>query len=252
VTTSPDNQRLVEFLGYGPTSPAAARLVFFGQEESCPRSTIEINLLERRKESFPRDKDDACKILAEACGRAGHPDAAKKYLAAREPGVVPQWNLAARFANHFFGSESWESEYRALGKPDGRTFLAERFPLLRPAWDAHKFENESTLTKAHLAVLQRDLIAPLDPGTVIVSYAGRATELVGPMVPLGGNRKWTAIATSERGGKPAEIARSERYPLVVLSVLKPKKGDEELWELWLGEAVEHVMKQVEVVRNAKR
>jgi len=72
------------------------------------------------------------------------------------------------------------------------------------------------------------------------------------MVPLGGNRKWTAITTSEHGGKPAEIARSERYPLVVLSVPKPEKGGKKLWELWLSEAVEHVKRQVEVGRNAKR
>jgi hypothetical protein len=248
MSTAADNKPLVDFVGYGPDA-RDTKIVFFGQEERCPPSTVEINLVERRKEAFPKDKDEACKVLAAACEEADRPDAAKKYLAAIEPGNVPQWNLAARFAKHFFGVESWEAEYRALGKQNGRTFLAERFPLPRPAWKAHKFDDEGTLTSDHLEVLRRDLIGNLQPGSVIVSYAGRPTDLLGPMVPFAGIRKWSTIAESQNA---AEVARCERYPLVVLTVTKPEKGHEATWEQWLGSAVVAVKREVEFVLKQGR
>jgi hypothetical protein len=236
VTIAPEDQPLVDFLGYGP-SPRDVKLVFFGQEEGCHRTAIEVNLAERRRLPFPTDKDDACRRLEQACQREGLDAAVAKYRNATTPGCVRQWSLAARFAKHFFGSVSWESEYRDLGKPHGRTFLAERFPLPRP-WNRHPFDgrNERSLTKGHLDALRRGLVEQLEPGTVVVSYAGPPTDLVGRMVRTG-RRAWTRIDDSKRDRTWARIARPMQYPLVVLAMPKPEKGDENWWEKWIPAAV---------------
>lgn len=233
---------LVDFLGYGPL-PDSVEVLFYGQEERCPHTAIELNVIERRRREFPTDKNEACKVLAAACERQGDQKAACIYRAALDPGdpeSPPQWRFAAKFAQRFFGTADWMDEYTKLGTSSGRTFLAERFPLPRP-WNGHRFNgrDERALTQEHLAVVERRLVKLLPRGTVIVSYAGGPTDLLGRMTKVG-NRAWTLVAGSRRGRDRVLIAQPEHHPLIVLQVPRVRKDDDTWWEEWLPAAVVEV------------
>lgn len=238
-----DDRRLVDFLGYGP-DPSSVELLLFGQEERCPREVIDLNLEERRRVTFPTDKNAACRTLAAACQRAGYEDAARGYLAAldpRDPRSPPQWRFAAMFAQQFFGTGDWIDEYAVLGTSSGKTLLAERFPLPRP-WNGHRFRDldEKRLTRDHIAVLQDRVIAHLRRGTVVVSYAGGPTDLLGAMIKAK-NRAWATVAGSGRGEKDRVlVAQPQQHPLVVMQVPTLRHGDEEWWAKWMPAAVREV------------
>lgn len=248
-----DDRVLVDFLGYGPP-PSSVELLFFGQEERCSLAAIELNLMERRRKEFPNDKNEACKVLAAACETHGDEKAARIYRAALDPHdseSPPQWRFAAKFAQRFFETADWVDEYTKLGTLSGKTFLAERFPLPRP-WNGYRFKgrDEGLLTREHLAAVQDGLVKLLRRGTVVISYAGGATDLLGPMTKVG-NRAWTLVAGSVREKDRVQIAQPQRHPLVVVQVPTLKKDDDIWWEEWLSASVaEAKSRAVKLAREA--
>jgi len=250
MTISADDRTLVDFLGYGPTTP---ELVFLGYDEYCEIPAIATNLRARRTFPARHDKNVATNDLAAAFEVAGLLDQAHAFRSALGFGTEPTWTFAAMFSARFLDRGfSWKQEYEFLGTrgPEGRTFLTERYPLPRPShrYD-HPGRNARALTLERRATLKRELFAPLGPGVVVVSYAGRPSDVLGPM-QRNGRRAWEPIQGSHRKKDFAEVARTRCH--VALRVPFPRKGHEEWWEQWLDIAVETTKKrQAEILQTIK-
>lgn len=243
-----NDRRLIDFLGYGQAAPT---LVFFGYDEYCHKSTVELNL--RARQSFPEfhDKNSACEELAKACEEAGLSQQAAAYRQALIPGAEPTWTFAAMFSARFLSRGlTWQQEYALLGSRDiaGRTLLTERFPLPRPS-HRHKYENRDlrAIIQERRSVLRQRVVATLPDAVLFVSYAGRPTDVLGRMQRSNG-RSWETIPGSQHENQRAEISQTVRH--VVLRVPFPRDGDEAWWGEWLGLAVEMAKNRREAILRA--
>lgn len=242
-----DDRALVEFLGYGPKNPT---LLFLGYDEYCHLSALAINLEVRRNFPSRFDKNESCRLLEKACREAKLDLVAESYSRALIPGAsVPTWTFAALFAQRFLARGlTWQKEYELLGSSgvEGRTFLTERYPLPRPShWFEHPGRETRALTVQRRLILKQQLISQLKPGAVIVSYAGRPTDLVLGRMQRRGRRAWEPILASRHGNAFAEVSQTDKYP--VLRVPFPRKGDQPWWEQWLDAAVDAIKQRVAAI-----
>ena len=121
---------LADFVGYGPKQP---RFVFVGIEEYGDEKGCELNL-QTRCSSFPEplfDKEEACRLLAQAFRNAGQTDLAERCERALNPGYVRVWNFCAMIVAAVHGTD-WLSEYETLGSAGGETLLTWLFPIPKP------------------------------------------------------------------------------------------------------------------------
>ncbi|HTP27996.1 MAG TPA: hypothetical protein VMK12_20370, partial [Anaeromyxobacteraceae bacterium] len=134
ILTQANRDALCGFVGYGVTSPA---FVFLGPEEASEGNLLNLQV----RGAFPvpiHDRVDACNALAGAYHANGLGTAARRYLAALQPGAEATWSLAAKLiaalrrrAKHP-SLNGWQAEYLRLGTRTGDSLLAELFPLPKP------------------------------------------------------------------------------------------------------------------------
>ncbi|MGH7206546.1 MAG: hypothetical protein ACREI2_10105 [Nitrospiraceae bacterium] len=123
-----DWERLISFVGYGPS--CAAKTLFLGIEEKAHEGQEAKNLRARSLFADIEDLYEAHQTKLEPAG------CFNPFGASGNP--VQQWNTASRFALALRGDPDWGqascwSEYwrQELGRRDGSTFLMECFPFPR-------------------------------------------------------------------------------------------------------------------------